>query len=699
MKIFNKKFFVHITLTSLLVSTLFSSCTNIGKTPTRTIASIPTIEEFQQFNQERLKQVLEQEHIVKDQRTISENFSKYMIQAYGESNAAKVDLAEQGQRYLRANGVKLIHNVFEELKGRTGKYKITDAPQWTLKEEIKYLNATLDNEEVLANNETIDKFLSAVKVLDINDSSINHLVPEGNEDLIPLMRKLQTSENSTELYLNVANTFEDKLSPYFNRIQNLGQELERNGDITFGNPDAEKFVKGFLNFYYQNVDPAVLKDIISDLARLGEEPTQDEMIAVMFKNSGPGLGKTLQQLGKDPNMGKAMADMMEVLEDDGKVVPYHLVENIVAEDGGFEFVSIKEDPLGVGTVAQVHKAEIKYRNKPTTVALRFLKPDIDKRAKDDIRILKSFVQKLAEDGEVTREFLIPIKKMVESIESFLYSELDIQETIKRQNKAKRVYSKAMKIDVDGKDFDVEITVPRIYKAKRGKKSNLHVQEFLNLGEKYSDIQDPKKRKAISRSIVKVWFEEALLNSGFFHSDLHQGNFSLLLDDNNSDGKMKLALFDFGMSDTLKAKTKRSFLLISVGAKYQSANLLSRGILSIHDNPNNKKVKKLASTIEKIMKTETLDSQEWIIWAMKNGHLESEQLGTLARGGTLVSQLPKLVDDWDYTEEMVEDMLKDRMQGEYFSFDYDFPVTRTDVLRMGGARISSSCRKAMSFFFK
>ncbi len=688
----------HILITLSLITLI--GCSLVTPRPVRKIASLPTVEQFLQYSPEQVRAVIEREDIVQDRKIIEQNFGKYMIQAYGESDSVKVDLAEQGQKYLRTNTVKHVNNIYALLRGREKTFDITDAPQWTLNEEIKYLNRTLEVEEVVSNNQIIDQYLTRFRDVNISDSALSHLVPEGDEDLIIAMKSLQTSQNSSELYLNAANAFEKKLTPYFNRIQNLGEELERNADITFGNPEAEKFIKGFLNYYYQEVEPDVLKSIISDLARLGAEPTQDEVIATMFKNSGPGLGKTLQQLGKDPSMGQAMAKMMEVLEDEGKPVPYHLVQDIVADDSGYHFYSVNENPLGTGTVAQVHKAEIKYKNKPTTVALRFLKPEVDIRAKDDIRILKAFVEKLASEGDVSKEFLIPIRKMVSSIESFLYSELDIKETIKKQKTASRVYTQDLNIDVDGKKYQVEVSVPRIYAAKRGSNSNLHVQEFLKLGEKFSDIRSKKQKKAISRSIVKIWFEEALLNSGFFHSDLHQGNFALLEDGNRRDNKLKLALFDFGMSDKLKMKTKRSFLLITVGAKYNNADLISRGILSISQtDPPSRKLKALAKIVENQMKAETFDSQEWIIWAMKNGHLESEQLGTLARGGTLVSQLPKLVNDWEYTEDMVEDLLRNRMQGEYFSLNYDFPLTRMDVLRAGGARISSGCKSAMGFFFK
>lgn len=629
--------------------------------------------------------------------TVRTNLMKFMLEASFKSDEEKYQIVKNAERYLEVETTKVMLNIKTEKLSPNNMtfYKIEAPPAWTLKEEVKWLTE-MSQAETIATPIRADVVYSTLASMNIDQIDAgNELSAIVNEDISNFVAAVKSSNSQRTIPLLVVNKFEERLDEYFEKIKNLGTELKASGQLDLGNPEAEKFLVLFLDYYYSNVDQDVIKNIINDIIVLGREPESMEMVKLMFQNSGPGLGKTLQQLGKEPSMGESLQEVIEVLEDDGKPVPYHLVKKIVDEDeAGFVITNISKNPLGTGTMAQVNKAKLKQGNKKIDIALRFLKPGIEKRADDDIRILKDFIERMGEEGELSEDFLPTARKLVESISEFLKSELDIPDAIKKQEYANQAYEGIVKVKQDGKVYDIDINVPDVYKPKDGKKTNLHLQEFVTFGKKYSEIENIKSRKVIAEAIMRAWFQEGLIDSGFIHSDLHQGNFTV-----NKIGQStgQVTLFDFGMSETLRLDTRKAFLLIGSGAQFSNAKLIADGMAVGRNLSKSKKkalIKAIESQIDKIKK-----SEEWIIWGLREGHLVNDQLGTLARGGTLVSQLGRLVDDEEMAENIVEDLLKENIRKGYFSLNYNFPLSRTEVLRVGMASVGDSCSSAIRKFFR
>jgi len=624
---------------------------------------------------------------------VRNNLIKFMLDSCYKTDAQKIEGFKKAQAYLIDSTEKLAFNIKKDKLNNSDIYKlILDPPRWTLKDEVDWMNDEIKATNPSALEVDSSSYLSHVSGIDL--SSLPDV--EGNEvfsssDLKELMSALNSNNASDEVPLLVVNKFETKVTTYFDKIRNLGSELAATGQVNFGNEEAEKFFVKFLDYYYSNVDISVIKNILNDVIDIGREPTQMELVQVMFKNSGPGLGKTLQQMGKDPNMGDSLAEVISVLEDDGKAVPQYLVERTVKSDkGGFKISGISEKPLGTGTMAQVNKAVLERNSKKETIALRFLKPGIDKRVEEDLKILKDFIEKMGNEGELSEDFLPSARKLVESISTFLKSELDIVDAIKKQDYARKVYEQKVKVTVDSKNFDIDIKVPKVYYPANGKKSKLHLQEFIEFGSKYSSIDDKFTKTAVARAIMKTWFDEALIKSGFVHSDLHQGNFTVRKITPES---AEVVLFDFGMSETLTKETRQSFILIGAGVEFKKPALIVDGILMM-DNKEVPKAKrkelleKVTAEIGNIEQTE-----EWIIWALKEGHLKNDQLGTLARGGVLVSQLGKIVGEETMHEDIVEDLLaKNALKA--FGKKSDFPLTKGQVFRIG----TSSCARSIKSFF-
>lgn len=680
-------------LYSILISLLIISCTTNTDKSLRTPSSVTQqVREAGAIAWENLSDKRKAEVNI-----VRTNLMKYMLEASFKTDDEKFRIFKEAEKYLEAETTKVMANIKTEKLNPSSLefFKVQSPPPWTLKEEVKWLTAKVKKENIPTPVKA-DAIYATLASMDFDQVDAgNQLSEVVNEDISQFIAAARSADNQRDISLLVVNKFEERLEEYFGKIQKLGTELKASGQLNLGNEEAEKFLVLFLDYYYSNVDQDVIKNIINDVIVLGREPERMELVGLMFQNSGPGLGKTLQQLGKEPSMGQNLQEVIEILEDDGKPVPYHLVKKAVDEDeAGFVLTNISKKPLGTGTMAQVNKAKLKVGNKKIDVALRFLKPGIEGRANDDIKILGEFIEKMAEDGELSEDFLPTARKLVESIAVFLRSELDIPDAIRKQEYANLAYEGVIDVLQDGKPYKVGISVPDVYKPASGKVTNLHVQEFVTFGKKFSEIEDVKMRKVVAQGIMKSWFQEGLIDSGFIHSDLHQGNFTV---NKIAASRADVTLFDFGMSETLRLDTRKSFLLIGSGAKFSNAALIADGMISdrkVTRQYKRKLIREIESKMDEISK-----SEEWIVWGLREGYLENDQLGTLARGGTLVSQLGRLVDDEDLAENVVEDLLTENVRKGYFSLNYDFPLSRTEVLRVGMASLGDSCSSVIKKFFK
>lgn len=594
---------------------------------------------------------------------VEKNILRFMLLAAGKDDDEKYRLFSKARDYA--------HWEFQKI--RSGGQGL-EVPQWTLNEEIRFIENSLPESEGL----------SPVQVRELNSwidnfsgGELQHFI-EGGDD--------------RERALRVVNTFEEKFDTQIQRIRHMGTELSNSNQIKMGNPDIERFVVRFLDYYYQKLDVDVVKNILSDLIELGRYPTQTEMMVTVFKNSGPGVGKLFQQLAREPQMGASLASLLETLEDDNKIVPEHLMREVLEGDrGGHRFRDIQGRPLGTGTMAQVNKATLIQANEEIPVAVRFLKPGISELAARDIEILKNFIDEPSLVGQFDEELLPSMRKIIDSLEDFLMSELDLEATIEKQAQAQRVYQRALQLNVDGKTFHVDIDVPRVYPTQNGHISNLHVQEFVSSGSKFSEINSSTAQKAVGRAIVHTWFEEAIINSGFIHADLHQGNFTVSAMGEN---RFRVTLFDLGMSENLDKNLRRSFLLISSGARYEDPKLITRGFQLLSPSID---YQALLQTITEKMREGNESTEKWIAWGMKKGLLQSEKIGTLARGATLVSQIPSIVgqEEMNQTLKAVERMTAKKVAIDYFRPRYEFPLTRTDIALAGRAYSKMTCTKLVN----
>ena len=119
-------------------------------------------------------------------------------------------------------------------------------------------------------------------------------------------------------------------------------------------------------------------------------------------------------------------------------------------------------------------------------------------------------------------------------------------------------------------------------------------------------------------------------------------------------------------------------------------------------PNDKNaLNKLTNEINKEISSQnkSLKPVDWIKFIVKEGHQLPDQLGTLARGGALVTQLPKIVGQKTLSKQIAIELAKKNILRSIIDWNYDFPLNISDLKQLGIKQIKKSCVNIINKFFK
>lgn len=703
----------------ILILTLFLSACSFQKSvvgtqvsdQSRVIANSDLenlIEEFKGYYDASLSVERKQEI-----RTVQENLLKYLIDATERSDADKIKIYRGANNYFNKVYPLVLQNIKNETLGIKEFNVIKKAPLWSLEEELRYLNKEVDSLPApkikIDLIEGLTLFSEIYKNVDAEqrarlganyETTVQKFM--GQEfNLHPSFTELEAlvEGNGTEeqKILKVVNLVDSKISKHEARIRNIGAEIAKSGQVDLKNPQIKVMVT-FMDYYFKKLPSDVVKTIMSELVSGGAKLTEEEVMKVVFQNTGPGLGKVLQQVGKEKGIGPEFAKLTTILESSGKEVPYHLVKEIVeADQGGFEVRSIDPKSVGTGTIAQVNKAKLWINNQEIDTALRLKKPGIAARCKEDIAILRQFIPDhealFAEQG---MDDLKMMSTLIDSVEKFLNEELDFSIAVERQKKAFEVYNRTVKVTTGTKFDMIEMRVPEVYLPPNGK-SNLHVQEFAAGGVKFANMKDDGVKKAVAQEMVRMWFEEALFKSGFLNADLHQGNFRIVLIEENN--KIKILLYDFGLSSTLSKEEQRAFLLVGAGAYMKSPKTLTDGLMVSMNSTDSDLRSKLLKDIKAEMKAKpNKKPEDWVVWCVQKNYFVSDNLGALARGSLLLKQLPESIGEAEMFKDTIAKTALANLGHAIADRDYNYPLTKMDMIKLSIAQSKSYCIDLIRKFF-
>lgn len=262
-----------------------------------------------------------------------------------------------------------------------------------------------------------------------------------------------------------------------------------------------------------------------------------QRIRMSFEELGPTYVKLGQLLATRPDLvPPSWVSEFEKLHASVQTLSFDTIENVLKEEFGDQlyqiFSSFDPQPLGSASIAQVHRAKLKDG---TDVVIKVQRPGIVATINDDLNVLYFLAELLEKYIEETRPFN-PVGIVDEYFKTL---ELETNFLIEANNI--RRFSENFKADD-------AIVIPRVYlELSTERVLILEALKGTPLSAEKSLDELNVDRKAIVKTGLRCYME-MVFHYGFFHGDLHAGNFFILPDN-------KIGLIDFGVVGRLNRKTQ------------------------------------------------------------------------------------------------------------------------------------------------
>lgn len=265
-----------------------------------------------------------------------------------------------------------------------------------------------------------------------------------------------------------------------------------------------------------------------------------------FEDLGPGFVKLGQLLStREDIFPPPFIAEMKKLQDQVKGIPFaeakSVIEKSLVRKCEDVFTHIDEIPIGTASIGVVYKGQLKTGE---DVVIKVRRPNIAKTIENDFAILHFVITQIEKVSEEVKS--LTLSRIVQDFARHMDTELDYR--IEALN-AERLKNNIGLIDKEGVFY-----IPRIY--KEFSTDEVLVMEFLD-GIPFSQTNEVNRLKADIREKLERGiniFAHNLLIDGFFHADLHGGNFFLLK--NGSIG-----LIDFGLVGILGKKSRVNLVAI------------------------------------------------------------------------------------------------------------------------------------------
>ena len=258
------------------------------------------------------------------------------------------------------------------------------------------------------------------------------------------------------------------------------------------------------------------------------------------------MGTTFIKLGqflatRPDILGNEVASDLEKLQD--KLPPFISNEAkkiLLNEIGENNFKNIEElsDPIAAASIAQVHLAKLKLEDQTVEVAIKILRPDIEKVFNEELDALMLLAYIV--ENTVAKTKRLKLIEVVHLLREITNIEMDLRFEAAAANEL-----------YENTKYDEGFTVPKIYwpyTTKRiltlDKVNGVSIREMDLLKQNNVDL------KILSQNLIQHFLRQAV-RDGFFHGDMHQGNLFV-----NNNGE--IIPVDFGIMGRLD-KNNRKYL--------------------------------------------------------------------------------------------------------------------------------------------
>ena len=263
-------------------------------------------------------------------------------------------------------------------------------------------------------------------------------------------------------------------------------------------------------------------------------------------NALQSMGTTFIKLGqflatRPDIIGNDLSKYLEKLQD--KLPPFdsNLAKNILKNELGndnFEQIKNFSDPQAAASIAQVHFATINVSGENKEVAIKILRPNIEKIFNEEIDALMLLAYIVQSVSKKTKR--LKLVEVVQLLREITNIEMDL-----------RFEAAAANEFYENTKNDIGFNVPKIYWNQTSKRTlcldkinGISIREIENLKSENINVQK------IAKDIIQHFLRHAV-RDGFFHADMHQGNLFVTKDGN-------IIPVDFGIMGRLD-KNNRKYL--------------------------------------------------------------------------------------------------------------------------------------------
>jgi ubiquinone biosynthesis protein len=281
------------------------------------------------------------------------------------------------------------------------------------------------------------------------------------------------------------------------------------------------------------------------MARLIErrsKGTAEKRLSTALTRLGPSYVKLGQFLATRPDVvGAVLAKDLERLQDQMPPFPQAEAEAAVAASLGKPLHSafLSFGPaVAAASIAQVHRAEVATADGPRAVAVKVLRPGVERRFHDDLTAF-TFAAQQAENSSAEARRLRLIE-VVDTLRRSVALEMDF-----------RLEAAALSEMAENTKNDPDFRVPTVDWDRTSKEVlTMEWIEGTPLSDRARLVAKGFDLPKLGRTVIQSFLRHAL-RDGFFHADMHPGN--LFVDDAG-----RLVAVDFGIMGRLGAK-ERLFL--------------------------------------------------------------------------------------------------------------------------------------------
>ena len=275
---------------------------------------------------------------------------------------------------------------------------------------------------------------------------------------------------------------------------------------------------------------------------LENKKSTGEKLCIALQGMGTTFIKLGQFLATRPDIiGEEMSKDLEKLQDKVPAFDIYEAKKIIKKEiGEKQFNNIIEisEPIAAASIAQVHMAKIKNENQEKQVAVKILRPDIEKLFNEELDALMLFAYIV--ENTYSKAKRLKLIEVVHLLREITNIEMDLRFEAAAANE---LYENTKQ--------DIGFNVPKIYwnyTTKRiltlDKVEGISIREHNKLEKLGVDL------KKLAESLIQHFLKQAV-RDGFFHGDMHQGNLFV-------DKKGNIIPVDFGIMGRLN-KNNRKFL--------------------------------------------------------------------------------------------------------------------------------------------